>query len=64
MIQNTWESMLCHSIFMQCFSELIMSMYKYKLTLLDSSSSQTTQIRGTSHMIHKSTVTPDATSGR
>ena len=33
-------------------------------TLLDSSSLQTTQIGGTSHMIHKSTITPDATSGR
>ena len=33
-------------------------------TLLDSSSSQTTQIRGRSHMIHKSTITPDVTSGR
>ena len=33
-------------------------------TLLDSSSSQTTQIGGTSDMIFKSTITPDATSGR
>ena len=32
-------------------------------TLLDLSSSQTTQTGGTSHMIHKSTITPDATSG-
>ena len=33
-------------------------------TLLDSSFSQTTQIGGTSHIICKSTITPDATSGR
>ena len=33
-------------------------------TLLDSSSSQTTQVGGTSHMICKSTITSDATSGR
>ena len=33
-------------------------------TLLDSSSSQTTEIGRTSYMIHKSTIIPDATSGR
>ena len=33
-------------------------------TLLGSSSSPTTQIAGTSDMIHESTITPDATSGR
>ena len=34
------------------------------LLLLGSSSSPTTQIAGTSDMIHESTITPDATSGR
>ena len=33
-------------------------------TLLGSSSSPTTQIAGTSDMIHESTITADATSGR
>ena len=33
-------------------------------TLLGSSSSPATQIAGTSDMIHESTITPDATSGR
>ena len=27
---KTWESMICHSILMQCFSEFIMSIYEYK----------------------------------
>ena len=27
---KTWESMLCHTILMQCFSEFIMNIYQYK----------------------------------
>ena len=63
-MKKTRQSVLCHTISVQCFSEFTMNI-NTNSTLLGSSSSATmTLTAATSDMICKSGITADATSGK